>query len=81
MEAISEHVNNFEKKLQKFNESILDTFMFQISTLQAVGEKQMQKTNKTVKDYRKKEWTRAFEKAEGDVDKAYEEYTKDAFFC
>lgn len=80
MELISKHVNDFEKRLQEFNESLIDAFMFQIATIRAVGDKQINNTNEIVNDFKKREWTKAFEKANGDIDTAYEEYTKDAFF-
>jgi len=38
-------------------------------------------TRDLVSEYKKEKWTRTFEKEKGNVDKAYEIYTKDAYFC
>lgn len=76
--------NEFEERtltqLSKMNRSILEAFKFNFILNQMVPEETQKQTTKEVREYRNREWKKAMQKANGDVTKAYDEYTKDAFF-
>ena len=83
-QQLLQRYNEFEQEtlqqLTKMNRSILEAFKFNFIYNQLVPEAKQQETAQQVKEYRDREWKKAMQKANGDLKKAYQEYTKDAFF-
>ncbi len=83
-QQLLQRYNEFEQdtlqQLNKMNKSILEAFKFNFIYNQLVPPEKQQETAKQVREYRDREWKRALQKANGDIKKAYQEYTKDAFF-
>ncbi len=83
-QQLLERFNEFEQQtleqLSQMNKSILEAFKFNFIYNQLVPEQKQRETAQKVKEYRDREWKKAMQRANNDVQKAYEEYTKDAFF-
>ena len=83
-QQLLQRYNEFEQdtlqQLTKMNRSILEAFKFNFIYNQLVPEAKQQETAQQVRKYRDREWKKAMQKANGDIKKAYQEYTKDAFF-
>lgn len=62
------------------NRSILEAFKFNFILSRLTTEEQREEIARNVKEYKEEEWKKAMQKANGNLKKAYEEYTKDAFF-
>jgi len=81
IENLPKDIEQIKKDLMNFNESVLNSFMFETVFLLTTKNSKAHKTRNIVSKYSKEKWTEAFEKSKGDVDKAYKIYVKDASFC
>ena len=83
-QQLLQRYNEFEQEtleqLARMNRSILEAFKFNFIYNQQVPEEKQKQTAQQVRKYRDQEWKKALQKANGDTKKAYQEYTKDAFF-
>ena len=81
IENLPRNVEQIKKDLMNFNESVLNSFMFETVFLLTTQNSKAHKTRNIASKYSKEKWKEAFEKSKGDVDKAYKIYTKDSYFC
>ena len=83
-QQLLQRYNEFEQEtleqLTKMNRSILEAFKFNFILNQLTSEEKRAEITQNVKEYKEIEWKKAMDKANGDIKKAYAEYTKDTFF-
>ncbi len=83
-QELLQRYNEFEQEtleqLSRMNRSILEAFKFNFILSRLTTEEQREEIARNVKEYKEEEWKKAMQKANGNLKKAYEEYTKDAFF-
>ena len=81
LETASQEMAKVKKDLNRLNESFLKTMFFHMMYMHVTTPEKADKNRDMVAKYRTKKWKKVFEDANGDVDDAYDMYTKDAFFC
>ncbi len=76
----NEYFREIEKQIlgsvMDLSKSLLETFRFNFVYHKNVSEKQEEKTEKAIKNYRNKFWKKALEESNSNKNKAYKIYTR-----